>query len=130
MSVRQSLGKVAVVPKGSWDGTKTYEFLDIVKCGGGSYIARQDVPIGIAITNTEYWVSLVDKGAGGDDGVSPAVTVTEITGGHRVTITDATHPQGQSFDVSDTQLVATIIDGDTLFVDNMAVIANYDEEEF
>ena len=27
-------------------------------------------------------------------------------------------------------LVATIIDGDTLFVDNMAVIANYDEEEF
>lgn len=27
-------------------------------------------------------------------------------------------------------LVATIIDGDTLFVDNMAVIANFDEEEF
>ena len=27
-------------------------------------------------------------------------------------------------------LVATIIGGDTLFVDNMAVIANYDEEEF
>lgn len=27
-------------------------------------------------------------------------------------------------------LVATIIDGDTLFIDNMAVIANYDEEEF
>ena len=27
-------------------------------------------------------------------------------------------------------LVATIIDGDTLYVDNMEVIANYDEEEF
>lgn len=27
-------------------------------------------------------------------------------------------------------LVATIVDGDTLYVDNMAVIANYDEEEF
>lgn len=37
----------------------------------------------------------------GDDGVSPAVTITTITGGHRVTITDADHPQGQSFDVMD-----------------------------
>lgn len=39
----------------------------------------------------------------GEDGVSPAVTVTEITGGHQVTITDADHPQGQSFDVLDGQ---------------------------
>lgn len=70
------------------------------------------------------------KGDQGDPGVSPEVTISEITGGHRVTITDAEHPQGQSFDVMDTKLVATIIDGDTLFVDNMAVIANYDEEEF
>ena len=78
MSVRQSLGKVAVVPKGSWDGTKTYEFLDIVKSGGGSYIARQDVPIGIAITNTEYWVSLVDKGDPGDSAIVPAYIDTDV----------------------------------------------------
>lgn len=64
------------------------------------------------------------------DGVSPEVTVTGITGGHTVTITDKDHPQGQSFDVMDTKLVATIIDGDTLYVDNMEVIDNYDEEEF
>lgn len=37
----------------------------------------------------------------GEDGYSPAVTITEITGGHRVTITDEAHPQGQSFDVMD-----------------------------
>lgn len=54
-----------------------------------------------------------DKGDKGDDGeqgapgekgeagVSPAVTVTSITGGHRVTITDEEHPQGQFFDVMD-----------------------------
>lgn len=36
---------------------------------------------------------------GGADGVSPTVTVTSITGGHRVTITDKDHPSGQSFDV-------------------------------
>lgn len=40
-------------------------------------------------------------GQKGDDGYSPAVTITTITGGHRVTITDADHPQGQTFDVMD-----------------------------
>lgn len=39
----------------------------------------------------------------GDPGVSPAVTVDTIQGGHQVTITDATHPQGQSFNVMDGQ---------------------------
>ena len=38
-------------------------------------------------------------GANGADGVSPVVTITAIQGGTRVTITDATHPSGQSFDV-------------------------------
>ena len=42
-------------------------------------------------------------GAPGTDGVSPAVTVAAITGGHRVTITDAAHPDGQTFDVMDGQ---------------------------
>ena len=40
-------------------------------------------------------------GAPGQDGVSPEVTITSITGGHRVTITDADHPFGQTFDVMD-----------------------------
>lgn len=41
------------------------------------------------------------KGPQGNTGVSPEVTITTITGGHRVTITDADHPSGQSFDVMD-----------------------------
>lgn len=40
-------------------------------------------------------------GQDGADGVSPEVTVESITGGHTVTITDADHPSGQSFDVMD-----------------------------
>ena len=40
-------------------------------------------------------------GQDGQDGVSPGVTITTITGGHRITITDADHPSGQSFDVLD-----------------------------
>ena len=41
------------------------------------------------------------KGEKGDDGVSPGITVEAITGGHRITITDADHPQGQTVDVMD-----------------------------
>lgn len=40
-------------------------------------------------------------GSDGTDGVSPEVSLTAITGGTRITITDADHPQGQSFDVMD-----------------------------
>lgn len=41
------------------------------------------------------------QGEPGEDGVSPEISVTDITGGHSVTITDAEHPSGQSFDVMD-----------------------------
>lgn len=40
-------------------------------------------------------------GQDGQDGISPTVTITTITGGHRITITDKDHPSGQSFDVMD-----------------------------
>ena len=38
-------------------------------------------------------------GQDGADGVSPEVTIETITGGHSVTITDAEHPAGQTFNV-------------------------------
>lgn len=37
--------------------------------------------------------------AEGEDGTSPTITVVDIEGGHRVTITDVDHPQGQTIDV-------------------------------
>lgn len=40
-------------------------------------------------------------GSDGADGVSPEVTIAAITGGHSVTITDADHPGGQTFNVMD-----------------------------
>ena len=42
-----------------------------------------------------------EDGKDGTDGVSPGVTVAAITGGHSVTITDADHPGGQTFNVMD-----------------------------
>ena len=60
------------------------------------------VELGFDGTEAEWIASL--KGAPGDPGtpgVSPTVTVASIEGGHRVTITDAEHPSGQTFDVMD-----------------------------
>ena len=59
--------------------------------------------------NSARWVDLGpilqgpqgDPGEPGTDGVSPEVTIAAITGGHAVTITDADHPVGQTFDVMD-----------------------------
>ena len=39
----------------------------------------------------------------GEGGFAPVITIETITGGHRVTITSAAHPEGQSFDVMDGQ---------------------------
>lgn len=46
------------VPKieGEWDKTKSYESLTIVQYQGASYTSRQNVPVGIEITNEEFWV--------------------------------------------------------------------------
>lgn len=42
-----------------------------------------------------------DTGNTGPDGYSPAVTISTISGGHTVTITDKDHPSGQNFNVMD-----------------------------
>lgn len=76
-----------------------------------------DYTLTINFTNGTSWTSSVpirgatgetgsagptgQTGPAGNDGISPAVSVTSITGGHRVTITDADHPSGQTFDVLD-----------------------------
>lgn len=61
-------------------------------------------------------------GEPGEDGFAPEVTITEITGGHRVTITSAAHPEGHSFDVLDgsggggpgATVFDCVIDGETM----------------
>lgn len=49
----------------------------------------------------------IENGIYGKDGYSPMITITDITGGHRITIIDKLHPSGQSVDV---------IDGEDAFV--------------
>ena len=68
-------------------------------------------------------------GAPGNDGISPAVTITTITGGHRVTITDRDHPQGQTFDVMDGAGNVTSVAGKTGAVTLDGNDVSFDQED-
>ena len=68
MSVNTDLGKVAVTNGGEWDSSFTYEKLTVVTNVGSSYISKQDVPAGTALSNTNYWQLVASKGATGNTG--------------------------------------------------------------
>lgn len=53
------------------------------------------------VVNLAFGIPKGDTGATGQNGVSPEVAIGTISGGHSVTITDATHPTGQTFNVMD-----------------------------
>ena len=44
--------------KTSYDATQAYEYLDMVRVDGATYVAVQDVPANTAITNTSYWLKI------------------------------------------------------------------------
>ena len=62
MSTWQTAGKVRMTPKGTHNANTAYEILDIVSYSSGSlsYIAKQAVPAGTALTNTTYWAVIAD----------------------------------------------------------------------
>lgn len=45
---------------GEWDNTNEYEPLTVVQYEGDSYTSKKYVPVGVAITNTTYWVKTAD----------------------------------------------------------------------
>lgn len=65
MSVRQYIGaryvpRFSDVNGGVWSDVYSYDPLIIVKNGNDYYTSKKSVPIGIAITNTEYWIKTGD----------------------------------------------------------------------
>lgn len=79
--------------------------------------------ITVTLTDGSESIFNVKNGSKGSDGVSPVITVTNISGGHRVTIKDAT--QTQSFDVMDGEdgSAASVTIDDTLSVSGAAADA-------
>lgn len=70
-----------VVP---WDSSVAYPIYSIVEYQGVNYIALQNVPVGVMITNTDYW--------------QEANTVVEQINAIGVTVNDAKHEAGTPFD--------------------------------
>lgn len=61
MTVTQYKGPrmVPLVPEPGqreWDKTKSYEYWTLVQYQGASYISVQNVPVGVEITNENYWM--------------------------------------------------------------------------
>lgn len=87
-----SLGQLATGPKGD---TGPYYSPSVSSSGVITWTNNGGLP------NPEGVNIKGPAGNPGQDGVSPEVTVEEIPGGHRVTIMDADHPSGQTFNVMD-----------------------------
>lgn len=69
----------------------------------GPAVGQTGTPTTIYIITTSAVTVIMDTLCSivGQDGVSPALSVETITGGHRITIVDASHPNGLTVDVMD-----------------------------
>lgn len=56
--ITRQIGKVSIVTKGQYNSNTTYERLDLVSWAGSCYMAKQNVPAGTALTNTDYWMQV------------------------------------------------------------------------
>lgn len=55
-----NLGRVGFVMQGAYDSSKTYKRLDCVTANNVTYSAKEDVPAGTPVTNTQYWQVVLD----------------------------------------------------------------------
>lgn len=53
-------GRVAIVPKGEYSNTTSYEHLDLVTYGGNAYVVKKDC-MGVEPTNTEYYMLVMEN---------------------------------------------------------------------
>ena len=84
-----NLGKVCVTPKGAWASGTAYEVLDIVTNAGGSYLAKQNVPAGTALSNTTYWLQIASKGDKGDTATVAVGSTTTGAEGTNASVTNS-----------------------------------------
>lgn len=74
------IGRVRPNWVGDWDVNNSYLHLDAVNAGGSSYLAQQDVPPGITVTDEAYWTLIARKGDQGEQGSIGFTGATGATG--------------------------------------------------
>ena len=63
------IGKVAILPRGAYNSETAYTKLDLVTSGGSSYLCIKNCT-GVALSNTEYWMVVAEKGQQGQAGAN------------------------------------------------------------
>ena len=80
MAVLTNIGKVVTTPRGGWNSSSAYAFLDVVVNNGSSYVAKQNVPNGVELNDDTYWQLIAGKGDTGDTGPTGATGALGPTG--------------------------------------------------
>lgn len=99
----QILGKVGMVLKGAYNGSTTYQKLDVVTYNGESYVAKSET-IGNLPTNTTYWQMLVKKPERGTDywtSLDQQQIVTDVETDLQPTITNISNTANTAKSIAD-----------------------------
>ena len=91
----------------AWDNTKPYEPLTIVTYENDSYTSRQYVPIGVAITNQDYW-ALTGNYNGHIYNIEQALPITDYDSSN--TVTDAINDVAELLPSTEFDSVNTVKD--------------------
>ena len=81
--------QIAIHPVGEWESSTAYKRLDLVYNAGNGYLAKHNVTAGTALTNTTYWLKIVDKGDKGDAATISAGSATVLPEGSNPTVTNS-----------------------------------------
>ena len=68
MEIRTNLGRVAVVPRGTYSADAVYDRLDIVAYGGSSYLVLEDGVSGVTPSDAPPYMLAAGRGDKGDTG--------------------------------------------------------------
>jgi len=141
-SVSTDLGKVVCTPQGAWSNESAYEKLDIVTNNGNAYLAISDVAAGTSLSNTYFWLKLVEKGDKGDTGeiTSASASISGTYGTPAVSVTAGGTSTERTFAFAFSNLVGNGIASITMektdtdgLVDTYTMTVTYDngdDEEF
>lgn len=66
--VTTNLGRVSLVPRGTYDSAATYNRLDIVEYQGSSYLVLEDGTTGVTPAAGQFYMLLAEKGDPGGPG--------------------------------------------------------------
>ena len=62
---QQAIGKILLMPRGTYDATATYNVLDWVRYGGSAWVCKVNGTHGVAPSESDTWTVMAQDGTGG-----------------------------------------------------------------